>query len=71
MQAQGGLRKNLKIGGERNGVVSLSPELMQLKKMREEERQEREGIVVWKRPFTTLHYFSVELCLNIKEYTQK
>jgi hypothetical protein len=71
MQAQGGLRNIPKSGGERNGVVSLSPELMQLKKMREEERQEREGIVLWKRPFTTLHYFSVELCLNIQEYAQK
>ena len=38
MQAQGGLRNIPKSGGERNGVVSLSPELMQLKKMREEER---------------------------------
>ncbi|EFX76232.1 hypothetical protein DAPPUDRAFT_199069 [Daphnia pulex] len=44
---------------------------MQLKKMRDEERQEREGIVVWKKPLTTLHYFSVELCLNIQEYAQK
>ncbi|XP_045033265.1 vacuole membrane protein 1-like [Daphnia magna] len=57
--------------GERNGLISLSPELMQLKKMREEERQEREGIVLWKRPFTTLQYFTVELCLTIQEYAQK
>jgi len=71
MQAQGGLHKIPKIGNERNGVLSLSPELMQLKKMRDEERQEREGIVVWKKPLTTLHYFSVELCLNIQEYAQK
>ena len=70
IQAQGGLRKNPK-SGEKNGVVSLNPELMQLKKMREEERQEREGIVLWKRPFTTLHYFTVELCLNIQEYALK
>lgn len=71
MQAQGGLHKIPKIGNERNGVLSLSPELMQLKKMRDEERQEREGIVVWKKPLTTLHYFSIELCLNIQEYAQK
>lgn len=70
IQVQKGVKKNMKTG-ERNGLISLSPELMQLKKMREEERQEREGIVLWKRPFTTLQYFTVELCLTIQEYAQK
>lgn len=69
-EVQKGVKKNMKTG-ERNGLISLSPELMQLKKMREEERQEREGIVLWKRPFTTLQYFTVELCLTIQEYAQK
>lgn len=66
-QVQKGLSKNSK-SVEKNGLISLSPELMQLKSMREAEREEREQIVLWKRPFTTLHYFVIELCLNIQEY---
>lgn len=64
---------NKKAGGaeHRNGNHSLDSELQRLKKMREDERHEREGIVLWKRPFTTLHYFSVELCLNVHEYAVK
>merc|ERR1712136_616550 len=37
----------------------------------DEEVQERESIVLWKRPFTTIHYFLVELLLNIQEYALK
>lgn len=69
-QVQGSSQKSIKNGGK-NGGVSLNPELMQLKNIKESERQEREGIVLWKRPLTTLHYFIVELYLNIIEYTQK
>lgn len=44
---------------------------LQYKKGMDEEVQERESIVLWKRPLTTLHYFLVELLLNIQEYTFK
>lgn len=70
IQSQGISRKSQK-SNERNGVATLSPELMQLKNMREADRQEKEGIVLWKRPFTTLHYFVSELCLTVQEYALK
>ena len=44
---------------------------LQFKKGMDEEIQERESIVLWKRPFTTIHYFLVELLLNIQEYALK
>ena len=44
---------------------------LQFKKGMDEEVQERESIVLWKRPFTTIHYFLVELLLNIQEYALK
>lgn len=69
-QAGGPSRKSQK-SSESNGVATLSPELMQLKNMREADRQEKDGIVLWKRPFTTLHYFIAELCLSIQEYALK
>lgn len=43
----------------------------QLKQAMESERQERETIVLWKRPITTLHYFLVELYLTVLEYAFK
>lgn len=44
---------------------------LQFKKGMDEEIQERESIVLWKRPITTVHYFLVELLLNIQEYALK
>ena len=44
---------------------------LQFKKGMDEEIQERESIVLWKRPFTTIHYFLAELLLNIQEYALK
>ena len=64
-------RKNPK-SGELNGNSATHHSAdQQLKKMKEAERLERENIVLWKRPVTTLHYFTIELCLNIKEYAIK
>ncbi|CAG0894244.1 unnamed protein product [Cyprideis torosa] len=31
------------------------------------EKEEREGIVLWRRPITTLHYFNLELMLELKK----
>lgn len=59
-----------KKNGVQNGNITESVD-SKMKMMREAERQERESIVLWKRPITTLHYFTVELILNIKEYTIK
>ena len=64
LQAPNGTRKSSKNGDSH--ATNL-----QLNKVMEDERQERESIVLWKKPFTTLHYFLVELCLTIQEYTLK
>ena len=36
-----------------------------------DENKERDCIVLWRKPVTTIHYFLVELILDIKEYTIK
>ena len=36
-----------------------------------DENKERDSIVLWRKPVTTIHYFLVELILDIKEYTIK
>lgn len=33
------------------------------------EPSQRNSIVLWRRPFTTIHYFLFELVLSLKEYT--
>lgn len=38
---------------------------------RMKEKQERESIVLWRRPFTTLQYFILESLILIKEYSIK
>lgn len=35
------------------------------------EREEREGIVIWKRPVTTLEYFAKEVFILLQTYGQK
>ena len=35
------------------------------------EKGDRESIVIWRRPLTTLHYFLAELVLNVREYAFK
>lgn len=49
----------------------MSAELQHLMEVRDHERQERESLVLWKRPITTLQYFFLELCLDIHEYAVK
>ncbi len=62
----------IQVQRKKNGTqVNGIPAEHQLKKMRDAERQEREGIVLWKRPFTTLKYFFIELCLDVQEYAYK
>lgn len=61
-------RNNMKSGNVNGDYRSYD---LQFKKGMDEEIQERESIVLWKRPFTTIHYFLVELLLNIQEYALK
>ena len=51
---------------ETNGNASV--ESNESHKLREDERKERESLVLWRRPLTVIHYFIVELALVIKEY---
>ena len=39
----------------------LSSEDPEIEKLRAEQRRERSKIVLWRRPITTVHYFSLEL----------
>ena len=68
-QANLATRKSPKTS-EQNGNSAHNSDY-QLKKMKDAERLERENIVLWKRPITTLHYFTIELCLDVKEYALK
>lgn len=64
--------ESFQVQRKKNGTqANGTPADHQLKKMRDADRQEREGIVLWKRPFTTLKYFFIELCLNVQEYAYK
>ena len=66
-------RKNPKSGEQNRNSAAHNNNSAdhQMKKMKEADRLERENIVLWKRPITTLHYFTIELCLDIKEYAIK
>ena len=35
---------------------------------RKDLKEERKGIVLWKRPFTTLYYGTAELLINVREW---
>ena len=61
-------RKHLK-SSEQNGGTYNSD--LQLNQFNDNESQERENIVLWKKPVTTLYYFVIELCLNLQEYALK
>lgn len=39
----------------------LSSKDPEIEKLRAEQRRERSKIVLWRRPVTTIHYFSMEL----------
>lgn len=49
----------------------MTAELKYLMEVRDEERHERESLVLWRRPITTIHYFLLELLLDIQEYASK
>lgn len=68
MQANITSRNSMKSGDVNGDYRSYD---LQFKKGMDEEIQERESIVLWKRPITTVHYFLVELLLNIQEYALK
>lgn len=53
------------------GTNGMSGELQHLMEVRDQERHERESITLFKKPITTLHYFLLELCLEIHEYALK
>lgn len=35
---------------------------------KQRDREEREALVLWKKPLLTLHYFTLELLITIKEW---
>ena len=41
------------------------------KKQRKMEREERQNIVLWKRPLITMQYFFLELIITVKEYWRR
>jgi len=51
---------------EKNGLVERESH-EELKQIRHQEREEREKIVLWRKPITTLHYFLLELILLLRE----
>lgn len=53
------------------GTNTMTAELKYLMEVRDEERHERESLVLWRRPITTIHYFLLELLLDIQEYASK
>ncbi|XP_064425050.1 vacuole membrane protein 1 isoform X3 [Latimeria chalumnae] len=40
-----------------------------LREKRKEEKEERESIILWRRPVITLQYFFLETLINLKEWT--
>ncbi|KTG35301.1 hypothetical protein cypCar_00036045 [Cyprinus carpio] len=42
-----------------------------LRERKQQDREERLSLVLWKRPFTTLQYFFIETLITLKEWTWK
>lgn len=51
------------------GCCFSDPSSMNEKKRR--DREERQNIVLWRQPLTTLQYFSLEVLIILKEWTSK
>ncbi|XP_046840649.1 vacuole membrane protein 1-like [Xenia sp. Carnegie-2017] len=60
---------NFKSSTSFNGNFNGLSERVQLEKIM--ERKNRESIVLWKKPLTTLHYFSLELMIIVQEYWKR
>ena len=60
---------NCKSSTSFNGNYNGLSERVQLEKIM--ERKNRESIVLWKKPLTTLHYFCLELMIIVQEYWKR
>ncbi|KAK2828826.1 hypothetical protein Q5P01_019860 [Channa striata] len=56
------------LGGEehQNGEMT---DLESVEERKQRDREEREALVLWKKPLLTLHYFSLELLITLKKWT--
>ncbi|XP_031712766.1 vacuole membrane protein 1-like isoform X2 [Anarrhichthys ocellatus] len=66
-EAEGGLpQRRLGVKERHNGELTDSDLSVDEKKQR--DREERETLVLWKKPLLTLHYFTLELVDTLKEW---
>uniref|UniRef100_F6TPZ9 Vacuole membrane protein 1 n=1 Tax=Ornithorhynchus anatinus TaxID=9258 RepID=F6TPZ9_ORNAN len=61
-------QRRIGMNKEHNGNFT-DPSSLNVKKRR--DREERQNIVLWKKPLITLQYFSLEILINLKEWTIK
>ncbi|XP_044226325.1 vacuole membrane protein 1-like isoform X2 [Thunnus albacares] len=60
------LQRRLGVKEEQNG--ELTDSVPSADERKERDRKERESLVLWKKPLFTLHYFTLELLITIKEW---
>ncbi|XP_022601627.1 vacuole membrane protein 1 isoform X2 [Seriola dumerili] len=59
----------LHVKEQRNGELT-GPELP-VDERKQRDREERETLVLWKKPLFTLHYFTLELLITLKEWMSR
>ncbi|XP_067350740.1 vacuole membrane protein 1-like isoform X2 [Channa argus] len=59
-------QRHLGVEEHQNGEVT---DLESVEERKQTDREEREALVLWKKPLLTLHYFSLELLITLKEWT--
>ncbi|XP_067350742.1 vacuole membrane protein 1-like isoform X3 [Channa argus] len=67
-------QRHLGVEEHQNGEVTgksrhLIYNLESVEERKQTDREEREALVLWKKPLLTLHYFSLELLITLKEWT--
>ncbi|KAF3706711.1 Vacuole membrane protein 1 Transmembrane protein 49 [Channa argus] len=50
-------------------IHTVRLDLESVEERKQTDREEREALVLWKKPLLTLHYFSLELLITLKEWT--
>ncbi|XP_062288695.1 vacuole membrane protein 1-like isoform X1 [Scomber scombrus] len=62
-------QRRLVVKEQKNGELTDCAPSVDERKQR--EREERESLVLWKKPLLTLHYSSLELLITLKEWTRR
>ncbi|XP_042298201.1 vacuole membrane protein 1 isoform X2 [Sceloporus undulatus] len=62
-------QRHIKMGKEQHNGNFTEP--FSLSEQKQKEREERQGIVLWRKPLVTLQYFFLETLINLKEWTIK